>query len=368
MTPCPFPLWETDTFLGSITPLYRVQKGALWGAFLDVFPPFCYTENRKWHLPPRRLPPDRRCGTGRKGRSYDLTAAEIRFHGGEVRLLQPRRPEAVRLPTQHQQSGQRAGGGAGDHHLYPLLHRHRHHQRGTGDLEDYYRCFDSEYFLGGADRQKPTFFVSSQHYDFVVSAFEEFLGQIDADAYTLGLNQTQTAAVIEDVRKQYSDIGVIFLSDVNRRHMSRVLEDNNLAFHPLLRSTPHAFMSIRHPLARRPQVKPEELMDYPCIVYEQNADSPAFFSEEMILPNFYPPKTVYISDLYVSTALMRHCNAYDVGTGVISPRLAQEVACVPIDTEDTVDIGWIGIQGRALRPIEETFLHCLTGQLQAAQG
>ena len=226
----------------------------------------------------------------------------------------------------------------------------------------------SEYFLGGADRQKPTFFVSSQHYDFVVSAFEEFLGQIDADAYTLGLNQTQTAAVIEDVRKQYSDIGVIFLSDVNRRHMSRVLEDNNLAFHPLLRSTPHAFMSIRHPLARRPQVKPEELMDYPCIVYEQNADSPAFFSEEMILPNFYPPKTVYISDLYVSTALMRHCNAYDVGTGVISPRLAQEVACVPIDTEDTVDIGWIGIQGRALRPIEETFLHCLTGQLQAAQG
>ena len=41
-----------------------------------------------------------------------------------------------------------------------------------------------------------------------------------------------------------------------------------------------------------------------------------------MLPNFYPPKVVYISDLYVSTALMRSCNAYDVGTGVISPRLA----------------------------------------------
>ena len=42
-----------------------------------------------------------------------------------------------------------------------------------------------------------------------------------------------------------------------------------------------------------------------------------------MLPNFYPPKVVYISDLYVSTALMRSCNAYDVGTGVISPRLDQ---------------------------------------------
>lgn len=67
-------------------------------------------------------------------------------------------------------------------------------------------------------------------------------------------------------------------------------------------------------------------MDYPCIVYEQSADSPAFYSEEMLLPNFYPPRVMYISDLYVSTALMRSCNAYDIGTGVISPRLAREMA------------------------------------------
>ena len=109
-------------------------------------------------------------------------------------------------------------------------------------------------------------------------------------------------------------------------------------------------------------------MEYPCIVYEQTADSPGFFSEEMMLPNFYPPKVVYISDLYVSAALMRSCNAYDVGTGVISPRLAREVACVPIETEDTVDIGWISIRGRALRPIEEAFLACMKRHILAAQG
>ena len=80
-----------------------------------------------------------------------------------------------------------------------------------------------------------------------------------------------------------------------------------------------------HPLAQRASVTPEELMDYPCIVYEQSADSPAFYSEEMLLPNFYPPRVVYISDLYVSTALMRSCNAYDIGTGVISPRLAHQL-------------------------------------------
>ncbi len=135
----------------------------------------------------------------------------------------------------------------------------------------------------------------------------------------------------------------------------------------LLRSRPHAFMSHSHPLAQRASVTPEELMDYPCIVYEQSADSPAFYSEEMLLPNFYPPRVVYISDLYVSTALMRSCNAYDIGTGVISPRLAREVACVAIDTADTVDIGWIGIRGKALRPIEEAFLRHLAHQLEMAK-
>lgn len=226
----------------------------------------------------------------------------------------------------------------------------------------------SEYFLSDTEGPKPTFFVSSQHYDFVVSAFEEFVDGLDAERYTLGLNQTQTAAVIEDVRKQYSDLGVIFLSDVNRRHMMKVLEDNNLEFHAVTQAAPHAFLSVTHPLAKRESVTPEELMDYPCIVYEQNADSPGFFSEEMMLPNFYPRKVVYISDLYVSTALMRSCNAYDIGTGVISPRLAQEVACVPIDTDDRVDIGWIGIRGRMLRPIERAFLDCMSRQLGAAKG
>ena len=226
----------------------------------------------------------------------------------------------------------------------------------------------SEYFHSDTEGPKPTFFVSSQHYDFVVSAFEEFVDGLDAARYTLGLNQTQTAAVIEDVRKQYSDLGVIFLSDVNRRHMLKVLEDNNLEFHAVTQAAPHAFLSVTHPLAKRESVTPEELMDYPCIVYEQNADSPGFFSEEMMLPNFYPRKVVYISDLYVSTALMRSCNAYDIGTGVISPRLAREVACVPIDTDDRVDIGWIGIRGRMLRPIERAFLDCMSRQLGAAKG
>ena len=290
-----------------------------------------------------------------------------------MRLVQQGRAEALCLPAERQQSRPRTRGGAGitiftrSSSGIAITNEGRQLLKLSNKLlrdADYI----DEYFQRSAEGPKPSFFISSQHYDFVVSAFEEFVGGLDADRYTLGLNQNQTSVVIESVRKQSSDLGVIFLSDVNRRHMERVLEDNNLAFHRLVQARPHAFLSVTHPLAGRRSIRTDELMEYPCIVYEQTADSPGFFSEEMMLPNFYPPKVVYISDLYVSTALMRSCNAYDVGTGVISPRLAREVACVPIETEDTVDIGWISIRGRALRPIEEAFLACMKRHILAAQG
>ncbi|MDL2218676.1 LysR family transcriptional regulator [Christensenellaceae bacterium OttesenSCG-928-M15] len=222
-----------------------------------------------------------------------------------------------------------------------------------------------EYFHLEPKEKKPSFFVSSQHYDFVVKAFEKFLKSIDADRYTLGLNQTQTSTVIDDVKKQYSNLGVIFMSSINRKQMEKTLSDSNLVFHKLAKTKPHAFVSVKHPFANRKIIQPEELMDYPCIVYEQDLESPGFFSEEMILPDFYPRKVVYISDLYVSTALMRECGAYDIGTGIISKQLAEQLACVPIDTDDIVEVGWIGIKEKQLAPLEKSFLKYLKEQINS---
>ena len=42
------------------------------------------------------------------------------------------------------------------------------------------------------------------------------------------------------------------------------------------RARPHAFLSVTHPLAGRRSIRTDELMEYPCIVYEQTADSPGF--------------------------------------------------------------------------------------------
>ena len=216
-----------------------------------------------------------------------------------------------------------------------------------------------------------SFRVSSQHYDFVMQAFSNFTKEINSSQfsqYTLGLNQTQTSTVINDVRKQNSNIGIIFLSDINSKNMKKTLNDNNLEFHIIAKTKPHIFVSRKHPFAMKSIIKQEELMEYPCILYEQDYSSPGFFSEEMLLPDFYPKKVIYVSDLYVSTNVMRDCHAYDIGTGIISNNLSKEFTSIPIDVDDIVDIGWIGIKGKMLKPIEELFLDYLKKRMISYNG
>ena len=110
---------------------------------------------------------------------YDIAAVEICIHGGAVRVVQQGGPEAVRLPAQCQQSGARAGGGAAYHHLQRtpsgvvITNEGRELLKlGNKLLRD--ADYIDEYFHAGGEGRRPSLFVSSQHYDFVVAAFEDF--------------------------------------------------------------------------------------------------------------------------------------------------------------------------------------------------
>jgi DNA-binding transcriptional LysR family regulator len=220
-------------------------------------------------------------------------------------------------------------------------------------------------FFSGADKdEKPSLYVSSQHYDFVATAFEQFVNSFSDKQFSFGLMYGQTAMILENVRKQYCNLGVIFLSKVNRSHMEKALADRHLAFHSLATTAPHIFVSCDHPLSGKSSVKPEELMDYPCICFEQDNADPEFFSEEMLLSDFYPSKMLYINDLYSSTSLIRECRAYDIGTGIMGKRLREQLCAIPIETDDTVEIGWISLKGNALKPIEKKFLQILKKHIE----
>ncbi|MEA4973828.1 MAG: LysR family transcriptional regulator [Candidatus Metalachnospira sp.] len=214
----------------------------------------------------------------------------------------------------------------------------------------------TEYFRSVDKNDRKSFSVSSQHYAFVVSAFEEFQKNIQSKHYTLSLNETQTSIVIENVAKQHSELGVIFKSDYTEKHLSRVLSDNNLEFNSIYTTKPHVFISKNHPLSKKSSVNIDDLMPYPCIFYDQSHDSPSFFSEELVLPDFRPDKILYISDLYISCHMMKNCNAYDIGSGILTESLADDFITIPIFGQAEITIGWISLKNCPLSPIAEYFI------------
>ena len=63
---------------------------------------------------------------------------------------------------------------------------------------------------------KRVFAVSSQHYAFAVNAFVALIKEYGKDKYEFSLRELRTNDIIEDVRTQRSELGILFLSHFNR--------------------------------------------------------------------------------------------------------------------------------------------------------
>ena len=96
---------------------------------------------------------------------------------------------------------------------------------------------------------KRTFSVSMQHYTFAVNAFVEMIKEFGLDNYEFEVRETRTYEVIQDVKNQRSEIGILYLNDFNKVILSKTLGENNLEFSPLFDCHIYAYMSKTNPLA-----------------------------------------------------------------------------------------------------------------------
>lgn len=201
----------------------------------------------------------------------------------------------------------------------------------------------SSHFCKDALKSHETLSVSSQHYCFVVDAFIKFQNVTDKEFYTYKLLLGQNPEVIQQVTDKTSEIGILFVSADNKKHMNRVFGYNNLEFHELVTSIPYVFFHKDHPLAVKETVDIEELQPYPCIMYELNSDLPSILHEEFLIPGFYPKKVIIVDGLYQSAQVMLRSKGYDLGTGlIVSSNRDLGIVKRPVTGFDTpVSIGWI---------------------------
>ena len=213
---------------------------------------------------------------------------------------------------------------------------------------------------GKSGKRKKKFGVSAQHYSFAVKIFVETVKQYDAEKYDFAIRETTTKDVIDDVIISKSEIGILYLSDFNRKAIEKILKRNELEFHSLTECDAYVYMWKGHPLAGRESVGFDELAEYPCLSFEQGAEASFYFAEEIFSTNEYP-RTVKATDRATMLNLMVGLNGYTLCSGIICEELnGSDYTAVPLKAEDAADgkmeIGYIIKQKTVLSGVGELYI------------
>ncbi|SDW15189.1 LysR family transcriptional regulator [Paenibacillus sp. CF384] len=183
--------------------------------------------------------------------------------------------------------------------------------------------------------------ISTQHYAFAVQAFVSLLKDLNTNEYECTLRETRTYEIIEDVRNMRSEIGILYLSDFNRKVIEKIVKDSGLRFHPLFEAEPHVFISTEHPLANKTMLEIDDLDEFPCLSFEQGEYNSFHFSEEILSTRSYKKK-IMVSDRATLFNLLIGLNGYTISSGVLNEDLnGENIKSVRLRTVEKMQIGYI---------------------------
>ena len=208
---------------------------------------------------------------------------------------------------------------------------------------------------------KKKFGVSTQHYSFAVKAFVEMVKKFDILQYEFAIRETKTYEVIDDVGIMKSEIGLLYLSDFNRKIITKLLNERDLAFHPLIDCKAYVYMWRSHPLAELPSVSLAQLAAYPCLSFEQGENSSVYFAEEILSENEYQ-RVIKAGDRATMLNLMVGLNGYTLCSGIICEELnGSDYVAVPFAADDLnrnslMEIGYITKRDAILSRIGEVYI------------
>ena len=185
---------------------------------------------------------------------------------------------------------------------------------------------------------KKKFSVSMQHYTFAVSAFVNLVKQFGMDEYEFAVHETKTFDVINDVKTFKSEIGILYLNDFNKNILTKLFTESNL------------------PLANKSKIKMEELMDYPCLSFEQGDYNSFYFAEE-VLSTYEYHKLIKANDRATLLNLMVGLNGYTLCSGIICEELnGDEYMAIKLDSDEKMTIGYIMRKDIAISELGKKYL------------
>ncbi len=214
---------------------------------------------------------------------------------------------------------------------------------------------------GDNGKIKKKFGVSTQHYSFAVKSFVEMVKDFNTNEYEFAIRETKTREVIDDVASLKSEIGILYLSDFNRKAITSILKSKELEFHHLIDCKAYVYIWKGHPLANKKNISLSQLEDYPCLSFEQGDGASFYFAEEILSTEEYH-RTIKANDRATILNLMIGLNGYTLCSGIICEELnGSDYIAVPFKEEDEsinriMEIGFITRRGFNLSTIGNKYI------------
>lgn len=234
-------------------------------------------------------------------------------------------------------------------------------------LYSQYEDLRERYGEHGTRRKK--FGVSAQHYSFAVKAFVDMVKEFDMLKYEFAIRETRTGEVISDVSTMRSEIGVLYLSDSNRKALEKLLAQADLVFHHLIDCQAYVYLWKQHPLAKEPLISFAQLEAYPCLSFEQGDGAGFYLAEELLATSEYA-RMIKANDRATMLNLMVGLNGYTLCSGIICEELnGSDFVAVPFseegqERESMMEIGYITRKNMILSEMGERYVAALKKYLQ----
>lgn len=207
------------------------------------------------------------------------------------------------------------------------------------------------------------FSVSGQHYLFNVQTFAHTVLALGGDDYAYSFRDGTTAAVIDDVARGVSELGVLFQTSATSDEVSAALEAAGLEWHEVIQSAPRVAIPSSHPLVNASSLSLDVLADYPYLYFDQG-DAPAAFAEEAHgdVPR---AKSIACTDRASLSELIVALNGYTVTSGIlVGISDGSALTTVPLETDVKLHLGYITRKDAELSEAAQLFVGKLEKNLE----
>ena len=191
---------------------------------------------------------------------------------------------------------------------------------------------------------------------------------LDPTKYEFAIRETKTREVISDAATMRSEIGILYLSDFNRKVLLKLLKANDLVFHKLIDCKPYVYLWKGHPLANERSISFSQLAEYPCLSFEQGDNSSLYYAEEILAENEYP-QIIKANDRATMLNLMVGLNGYTLCSGIICEELnGEEYRAVPFVSDSIaqstlMEIGYITRKNTTLSKVGRLYVEKISAYL-----